>query len=186
MLLEFSPYTQKQKGKKYITGDETALFEEIRPQTPEAQKKDKEITETPLGRQIKNLKDLNVLRLALQHTLISPSQIKELLKVATAAKETICNILIADKILSSEKIETLLYEHKYNKIAHKDTILGKFAIRYNMITQKQVDECLALQKNQYHHHQKIPRLSQLMVEKQYITIQQNNKLIKILAQERYT
>lgn len=185
MLLEFSPYTQQEEGKKYLTGDETPLAEEIRPEA-ENEAKNKDTTETPLGRQIKNAKDLNVLRLALQYNLITAVQIKDLMKIAIAAKETICNIIIADKILTSEKIDTLVQEHKYNKIAHKDTLLGKFAIRYHMTTQERVDECLAIQKKQHQQQQKIPRLSQIMVEKQYLTIQQNNKLIKILTQERYT
>ncbi|BBM82959.1 FHA domain-containing protein [Candidatus Uabimicrobium amorphum] len=180
MLLEFSFHEEEEDDKDYLTGEEPALLQPLR-EDSSAVSANNDPKIIPLGRKIKVTKELSILRLAIRHKLISHQHITQLL----AAGQSIIPGLIQENLISQEKIDELLREHRYNKILHKDTVLGKLAIYYDFVSDKEIEECLLLQKNKYEQHKKIPRLSEMMVEKKYISVQQNNKLVKILAQQRY-
>lgn len=180
MILQFSFHEEEEDDKDYLTGEEPALLQPLR-EDPAPAKSNNDSQVVPLGRKIKIAKELSILRLAIRHKLISHQNITKLL----AEGQSVIPTLIQENLLTQEKIDELLREHRYNKILHKDTILGKLAIYYDFVSDKEIEECLKLQKNKYEQHQKIPRLSEMMVEKKYISVQQNNKLVKILAQQRY-
>ncbi|WP_372369089.1 FHA domain-containing protein [Candidatus Uabimicrobium sp. HlEnr_7] len=180
-ILQFSLFESEEDDKDYLTGEEPALLqplvEEQQPSVPST----KDSKTIPLGRKIKNTKELSILRLAIRYELITHKQITQLLDSA----KSIVAALTKKNIISQQKIDELLCEHRFNKILHKDTVLGKLAIYYDFVLDKEIEECLLLQRKAYENNKKIPRLSEMMVEKKYISIQQNNKLVKILAQQRY-
>lgn len=189
-LLEFAEYKGEKQGKVYITGEQVNMA------VHEDEAEDAQLapvvtggTRMPLGRLIKKSKDLNVCRLALKNRLLSAQQIREMLELQ---KEKIqqhqeCNLvdmLTSHNLLAKEQVEKLLQEHNAYKIRHKDIQFGKVVIEQKLASEEKVQECLGLQDRHFKEGGKMPRLGEILVQKGYLTIQQNNRLIKSLMHKK--
>lgn len=183
-LLEFSEYDGETSGKTYISGEEVNI-------TASDSKIEKEKGEKPahktLGRMIRKQKDIIVCRLALKNKTITHDDIKKLLKIQKSQKEeeSITSLLITKNLLEKEGVENLLKEHEYFKTRNKDILFGKLIVDHKFSEEDKVMECLKLQERYFNESGKVPRLGEILVQKGYITIKQNNALIKALIKQKY-
>jgi pSer/pThr/pTyr-binding forkhead associated (FHA) protein len=172
-LLEFSDGREFPKGK------------------PEPDKSESEESETcvTLGRMIKKERDLTVCRLGLKNHLLTHKEIRKLIDLqknsARDGKAThLTDLLVSEKLLTKENIEKLLQEHEYNKVRHKDIHFSKIVLGQSMASPENVEECLVLQDRYFHETGQVPRLGEILVQKGYLTVRQNNKVIKILKEKK--
>lgn len=66
--------------------------------------------------------------------------------------------------------------------ASGELLYGKIAVNQGFCTQAQIDECTRLQLQLQSPHQPAPRLGDLLVEKGYLTSEQNQKIVEIQQQ----
>ena len=143
---------------------------------------------TTLGRMIKKQRDLNICRLGLKNRLLTHAQIRQLLHrqkqaIEQGDKKDLADFLISEGLLSPEKIDSLLQENNYLRIRSKDIHFGNVVVEQNLVGKAEVDECLALQQRYFHETGEIPRLGEILVQKDYLTIKQNNMIIRAIAQK---
>jgi pSer/pThr/pTyr-binding forkhead associated (FHA) protein len=189
-LLEFAEYMGEKQGKVYITGEQVNIS------LHDDDVEDAQIapvvtggTHLPLGRLIKKAQDLNICRLALKNRLVTSSQIRQMLELQKEKIQhhqpcSLTDILVAQKLLQQEQVDKLLQEHNAYKVRHKDIQFGKVVIEQKLVSEAKVQECLALQERYLKESGKMPRLGEVLVQKGYLSIQQNNRLIKALMHKK--
>ncbi len=183
--LEISEYSGNEKGKTYITGESPNISKRISKVAPHSEEENK----TTLGRLIKKEEELDVLRLALKNQRITHEQIRNLIAqqqtLSSQGKEIDLNdLLIAEHILSKDDMQKLDAEHRYFKIRNKDLQLGEILVHQKLVIEPKVQECLKEQEDCYKKNQESPRLGEILVQKGYLTVHQNNEIIRALQQHR--
>ncbi len=184
--LSFSPHREKERGKTYIFGDKLDFSLPIIPdEAPKASPA--EGKQVPLGRMFHSSEDLNVCRLAIKNGLTTHDEIREYLKIQEkeTASQSMADILTKNRKLEPKDIEKLLLEHNYYKVLNKDMHLAKAILHNKILKEEQIQECLSLQRNYFKETQELPRLGELIVQKGYLSIQENNRIVKSLLRKKY-
>ena len=186
--LEVSEYKGTDPSKTYITGEVPNLGGGIVEEEKE-EKREGEGSKRTLGRMIKSPRDLNICRLALKNKLITHEKIRDLLemrkkKAEEGKKPDLSALLVSENLLSEENIQKLLNEHNYYKVRNKDICFSRVVKQQKIVDDEKIHECLALQEKYFKETGQVPRLGEILVRKNYLTVQQNNRIIKALAKQR--
>jgi hypothetical protein len=186
--LRFSEDLERSKDKIYITGNEIDIQElDLSfPPSPQVEEEEKSKIK-PLGQMIRNSKDANVCRLALKNRLLSCAQIRGLvtqLEEQDKKQSLVTEAIIDNQWLKQEDIENLLKEHNYYKVRNKDLRLIQSAIVEKVIKEKQAQECLVLQEQYYKQQNQLPRIGELLVQKGYMSVQENNRLLRAILEKQ--
>lgn len=185
-ILEFVSSFDQQEDKMYITGEIPDISGTSNDEMsfPPIEETSRESEQVPLGRQIFDSKDLNICKLALKRGLIEHGEIRELLAEKGKEQKTIAELIVIKNWLTQEDLDNLLDEHKYLKVRSKDLRFAQAAVEKKLLEESQVQECLALQERYFKEEKELPRLSELLVQKSYISIQENNRLLKSMMKKR--
>lgn len=191
-LLEFGEFKGQQENMVYVTGDKPDISsvsdlvdkgideEKLALESPGSSR-------APLGRMIKKSRDLNICRIALKNHLLNHGQIRKLLELqkeemSQGNGHDLAEIAIVQNWLGKEQTEKLLQEHQYYKSRHKDIQFGQAVAQQKWANEEKIQECLALQEHYFHENGQIHRLGEILIQKGYLTVQQNNRLIKALKE----
>lgn len=175
--LEFSEHLQQQANKTYITGEspsiaasQSAIQEEV-----------DEPNKNTLGKMIQDKHDLRICRLALKNQLITHEQLRLLLSsTPISPNPSLVETMIAKKWLNADEVKILDLEYRYYKIRTRDIGLGTTLASQKIVLEPQIQECLAVQQQHFQENKEIKRLSEILVEKNYLTVHQNNQIIRAL------
>ncbi len=184
-VLEFSEYQGDQEGKTYITG-EAPTISKRRGKVKAAPEESVKMT---LGRMIKKTQDLNICRLALKNRKITHAQIRSLIEQQQALAEhgkecDLVSLVLEANLLTQEDIQKIVRENEYYKVRNKDISLSRLIMRQRMLPEEKVQECLKAQEQYFQNTQTIPRLGEILVQKGYLTVHQNNEIIRALQRRK--
>lgn len=189
--LEFSKYTGETQGKIYITGEEVDFSNNIKEIEDEDEKvavEEASDEQTPLGRMIKKQRDLIICRLALKNRLLNHDHMQKLIAQLQSRsqkeKNTLADLIVEQDLLTKERLEKLLQEHNYYKMKNKDIQFGRNVVSQKLVSEEQIQQCLRLQERYFQETGQLPRLGELLVQKNFITVQQNNALIKAMLRHK--
>lgn len=143
--------------------------------------------QTPLGRQIEKRGDLELAKLALKNDLLNHAQLQECIDIQREMRDvkihmTLEEIFQERDYLAKDQIQHLVREYKYTRRRTKDLFYAEVAIGNKLVDREKIDECLAEQETAFANGDKIPYLGELLVKKEYISIRDNNRVIRGIKQ----
>jgi len=141
----------------------------------------------PLGRQIEKRGDLELAKLAIKNDQLNHAQLQECIDIQHEMREvkihmTLEEIFQEREYLDKQQIQRLVREYKFTRRRTKDLFYGEVAVGNKLIERKKVDICLAEQEEAFEAGDKIPYLGELLVKKGYISIGDNNRIIRGIKQ----
>lgn len=143
----------------------------------------------PLGRMIKKTRDLNICRLAIKNRMLNHAQLRDMVALQQQHIQQghdcdLAELLVSQNVLQQQRIENLLKEHNYYKFRNKDIHFAKALVKQGSTKEERIQECLQLQERYFEETNQIQRLGEILVNKGYLSVRDNNRLIKALARRR--
>lgn len=139
----------------------------------------------PLGRLISKRTDLELAKLALKNDLLSHEQLRECVEIQKEMLDvkihmTLEEIFQEREYLTRDQIQSLTREYKYTRRRTKDLLYAEVARGNKLVDEAKIQACLDLQAQSFETGDKIPYLGELLVKQGYISIRDNNRVIRAI------
>lgn len=125
--------------------------------------------------------------LAVQTRMVSESQVEEARKLQALLlqngfKLTLPEILARKEFLNADQIRVLNIAVRYEEIREDDLALGNFLVKKGFLPEEKVRDCLREQEIQHRDGGPLPRLRDLLVQKNYLTPAQMQVILRARLQ----
>lgn len=180
-ILEFSEHHGEQANKTYITGESPTISNSHSTVSEDVEEPNK----NTLAQMIQDKHELKICRLALKNQRMTHDQLRQVLSTKPTSKNLIRSLIDA-QLLNESEVQNLELEYQYYKIRTRDIALGSTLAGQKIVLEPQIQECLASQQQQFQQTKKIKRLSEILVQKNYLTVHQNNQIIRALQEHHQT
>ncbi len=125
--------------------------------------------------------------LAVQAKMVTDSQIEDARRLQTLLmqngfKLTLPEILARKEYISPQQARLLNIAVRYEEIREDDLALGAFLVKKGFLPEEKVRDCLNAQEQPYREGRLLPRLRDLVVQKNYLTSQQLQVIMRARQQ----
>jgi len=132
-------------------------------------------------------RDERFVALAAQAKMVTEAQVEDARKlqallVQNGFKLTLPEILTRKEYVTVDQARLLNITIRYEEIREDDLALGAFLTKKGFLSDEKVRECLGIQEQPYKEGRLLPRLRDLVVQKNYLTAQQLQVILRARQQ----
>ncbi len=133
------------------------------------------------------MRDEFFVALATQAKMVTEAQVEDARKLQNLLfqngfKLTLPEILTRKEYLGPDQVRLLNIALRYEEVREDDLALGAFFVKKGFLTEEKVRDCLNAQDQPYREGRALPRLRDLVVQKNYLTAQQLQVILRARLQ----